>query len=598
MPVKLKVLVCYHKPARLFRDEVYEPIHCGRACCSLPAEEKQWMLEHMRGDDTGENISALGLHFAETSAIYWAWKNYNQLGNPDYIGVCHYRRLFDPKDIASFANYDIMAPFEKNRHARSVREVFFQCHGTQDLEKAVSMLVQREPSCRDLAESYLRSGRGYYYNAFIMRREIFHEYCEKLFDLLFRVHEQMDYVRATYYNRRMPAFVAERLTGIYITEKENEKYRVKKCIHRRVEKSAKMEICPKFGEQGIAVCLSADDNYAPYLLVAVSSIKANRREGDQYEIYVLDGGVTDVHKRRLSSLCDENFYIRFIDISPYLEDVDPEIFQLNAQFSTATYYRFFIPEIFRRFSRLLYLDCDIVAHHNLAELYRTDIQDHVLAAVPDIEVHRALRGVSARGMRRYLTEKLNMMHPDDYFQAGVLLLHINKMREMDFTNKCLARLQEIGKPLFVDQCVMNSVLDGNYHPLALKWNVLWHLPYYEKFTENQLSAEKYAEYFEARGNPWIVHYSGEIKPWKNTEVELADLWWKYARATGYHESLLLHATKTMMKDISSLRFYRVKYYWYKLLSKVTFGKMRKHYKHLRNSCKVRINAIRDVLQTP
>ena len=111
------------------------------------------MLEHMRGDDTGENISALGLHFAETSAIYWAWKNYDHLGNPDYIGVCHYRRLFEPKDIAAFADYDIMAPYEENLCARPVRELFFQYHGTRDLEAAVSMLVEQEPSYRDLAES-------------------------------------------------------------------------------------------------------------------------------------------------------------------------------------------------------------------------------------------------------------------------------------------------------------------------------------------------------------------------------------------------------------------------------------------------------------
>ena len=596
MPATLKILVCYHKPAKLYQDDIYEPIHCGRACCSLPPEEKQWMLEHMRGDDTGENISALGLHFAETSAIYWAWKNYDQLGNPDYIGVCHYRRLFEPKDIAAFADYDIMAPYEENLCARPVRELFFQYHGTRDLEAAVSMLVEQEPSYRDLAESYLRSERGYYYNVFIMRREIFHEYCSKIFDILFRIHEKMDYARATYYNRRMPAFVAERLTGIYIAGKEKEKYRVRKCIHRHVEKSAKIEMCPKFGEDGIVVCLSADDHYAPYLLVTVTSIKAKRREGDKYEIYILDGGVTDVHKNRLLLLCDESFHVQFIDISSYLEDVDPEIFQLNAHFSVSTYYRFFIPEIFRRFGRLLYLDCDLIVHHNLAELYGTDIQNYVLAAVPDIEIHRALRGTSAQEMRRYLTEKLNMMHPEDYFQAGVLLLDIIKMRGMDFTNKCLARLQEIGKPLYVDQCVMNSVLDGNYYPLALKWNVLWHLPYYEKFTENQLSAEKYAEYYEARKNPYIIHYSGNVKPWKNPEVEMADLWWKYARETSSYEYLLLRTTKNLVQDVSSLWLYRVKYYWYKFLSKITFGKMRKDCKDRRRSYKCKIKAIHDILK--
>ena len=375
------------------------------------------MLENMRGDDTGENISALGLHFAETSAIYWAWKNYEQLGNPDFIGVCHYRRLFAPEDLATFANYDIMAPVEKDWRAQSVREIFLKNHGTADLDEAVSMLTEQNPSCRETVETYLRLKEGYYYNMFIMRREIFYEYCEKVFSVLFRIHEKMDYERATYYNRRMPAFIGERLTGIFITEKERQK-KVKKCTHRRVEKGARMDVVPGFGGRGVAICLSADDNYAPYLLVTIASIKANRIPGDLYEIYILDGGVSDVGKKRILSLGDDAFYVGFIDIGAYLENVDPSVFKLNAHFSVATYYRFFIPEIFRNFDRLLYLDCDLVAHHNLAELYRADMRGYALAAAPDIELHRALTGTSGQSTRSYLTKKLNMRNPTVIFRQA------------------------------------------------------------------------------------------------------------------------------------------------------------------------------------
>ncbi len=595
MPATLKILVCYHKPAKLYKDDIHEPIHCGRACCTLPEEEKQWMLEHMRGDDTGENISTLGLHFAETSAIYWAWKNYNELGNPDYIGLCHYRRLFTQEDIESFANYDIMAPSEKNWRARSVREIFLEHHGTPNLEEAVSMLTEQDPSCREPAEAYLQCTEGYYYNMFIMKREIFDEYCQKLFGVLFRIHEKMDYARATYYNRRMPAFIAERLTGIFISEKEG-RGRVKKCTHRRIEKSAKPDVIPKSGSRGVVVCLSADNDYAPYLLVTIASIKDNRHPGDLYELYVLDGGLSDIRRKHILSLADEAFCIRFIDINAYLDDIDTTVFQLRAHFSEATYYRFFIPEIFRHFDRLLYLDCDLIVHHNLAELYGTNMRNYALAAVPDISIHAALREPSAGEIHSYLTEKLGLKNPYSYFQAGVLLLDIKKLRGMDFTNKCLKRLQEIGKPLYVDQCVMNSVLNGEYYSLEMKWNVSWQVPYYVKFPEKRLSAEEYAEYFGARRNPCIVHYSGAIKPWKNTELELADLWWKYARKTGFYENLLTLATKRIAQDISAYRSNQIKYCWYKFLSNITFGKARRQYKRLRQICKEHIRATRDILQ--
>lgn len=102
----IKILVCYHKKDRLFKNEILVPIHCGRAlACEASKDGKiskkdyQWMIDNMIGDDTGENISKLNRDVNEMSAIYWAWKNYDKLGNPDYIGLCHYRRIFDFSDV-------------------------------------------------------------------------------------------------------------------------------------------------------------------------------------------------------------------------------------------------------------------------------------------------------------------------------------------------------------------------------------------------------------------------------------------------------------------------------------------------------------------
>jgi len=60
----------------------------------------------MIGDDTGENISSRNEIFCEITSQYWAWKNYEQLGNPDYIGFMHYRRhfLFNDKSYPHFLN--------------------------------------------------------------------------------------------------------------------------------------------------------------------------------------------------------------------------------------------------------------------------------------------------------------------------------------------------------------------------------------------------------------------------------------------------------------------------------------------------------------
>ncbi|EOJ2249152.1 DUF4422 domain-containing protein, partial [Campylobacter jejuni] len=97
----IKILVGYHKPATLIKDDIFTPIHLGKKLSVQSAkdgkisyEDFEWMCENMIGDDTGDNISHLNRYLNELTGIYWAWKNYDKLGNPDYIGYEHYRRHF------------------------------------------------------------------------------------------------------------------------------------------------------------------------------------------------------------------------------------------------------------------------------------------------------------------------------------------------------------------------------------------------------------------------------------------------------------------------------------------------------------------------
>ena len=104
-----KILISYHQPAPLLNDDIFIPIQTGRSEYiknyqenKIPEQEYKWMMDNTTGDDTGENISQLGSKLCEFTTIYWAWKNYNKLGNPDYIGFMHYRRHFIFKDIRNF----------------------------------------------------------------------------------------------------------------------------------------------------------------------------------------------------------------------------------------------------------------------------------------------------------------------------------------------------------------------------------------------------------------------------------------------------------------------------------------------------------------
>ena len=94
----MKLLICYHKKDVLLKDDVLTPIHVGRVLARQRMGEDdpqfKWLEENMIGDDTGDNISDKNSSYNELTAVYWAWKNYDKLRNPDYIGLMHYRRHF------------------------------------------------------------------------------------------------------------------------------------------------------------------------------------------------------------------------------------------------------------------------------------------------------------------------------------------------------------------------------------------------------------------------------------------------------------------------------------------------------------------------
>lgn len=60
------VLVATHKPDKVYQDDIYTPIHVGRAVSKFKEE-----MTEIIGDDTGDNISAKNPRYCELTAIYW-----------------------------------------------------------------------------------------------------------------------------------------------------------------------------------------------------------------------------------------------------------------------------------------------------------------------------------------------------------------------------------------------------------------------------------------------------------------------------------------------------------------------------------------------
>lgn len=89
---KLKILVACHKAVEVFENDVYVPIHVGKAL--HPNLELGFI-----SDNIGDNISMKNPFYSELTAQYWAWKNLDT----EYVGLCHYRRYF----ATEYTNHNI-----------------------------------------------------------------------------------------------------------------------------------------------------------------------------------------------------------------------------------------------------------------------------------------------------------------------------------------------------------------------------------------------------------------------------------------------------------------------------------------------------------
>ena len=212
----------------------------------------------------------------------------------------------------------------------------------------------------------------------------------------------------------------------------------------------------------IPVFFATDENYAPYLAIALRSLKDNASENFFYGIHVLHTGISDKTARRIERIGDENFSIRFVDVSEKLNDLADGL-HLRDYYTFTTYYRIFISELFPEYDKALYLDSDIILNGDISELFAYDLGDNLVGAVTD----ETVQGVEP--FRRYVKKALGI-EPERYFNAGVLLMNLKKFREEDFFGRFNHLLKKYKFKVAQDQDYLNVLCKNRVLYLGGEWN--------------------------------------------------------------------------------------------------------------------------------
>lgn len=264
--------------------------------------------------------------------------------------------------------------------------------------------------------------------------------------------------------------------------------------------------------KAIPIFFSTDDNYIPYLDVAVSSLIANASRDYSYRIIVLNTGLRSDNIAKVKQNERPGFAIDFIDISKRIEKIRSH-FKNIYHFSIVTYYRLFIASLFPQYDKILYLDCDIVVLGDVAELYHTDLGQNILGAVTDQYV------CSTREFRLYAEQAIGV-DPDTYFNAGILVISLDQFRKNRIEQKFIRLITEYDFDLLdPDQAYLNYLCFGKTHMLPNGWN-----------------KEPMALPCEGKKN--IVHYALYKKPWQYDDVMDGEYFWHYAEKSPFYAQIL------------------------------------------------------------
>ena len=263
----------------------------------------------------------------------------------------------------------------------------------------------------------------------------------------------------------------------------------------------------------VPIFFAVDDNYAKYLCVALQSLVCNSSDKYLYKIHVLIESLSEDIKSSILNFERENVEIEFVDVSEKLRAICQRL-HIRDYYTKATYYRFFVPEMFPQYDKGLYLDCDIAITRDVSKLYHKRMgKRDLVVAIPD----EIITDIDVFG--RY-SEIVLEIPRNEYFNAGILVMNLAEMRRINIENRFADLLAKRTFRVAQDQDYLNVLCYGRSVLVSKKWNKT---PMPDSDPEN---------------TPYIAHYKINYKPWKYDGVVYGDLFWKYAKDTIFYSELL------------------------------------------------------------
>jgi lipopolysaccharide biosynthesis glycosyltransferase len=249
----------------------------------------------------------------------------------------------------------------------------------------------------------------------------------------------------------------------------------------------------------IAICF--DKNFQKWATVCLYSIVINYRGNQKIRLFILSDINYEKCIPQLRKVL-KNFEFSFDNPGS-----DFDSLPTGFHFNVTTYWRLALPKLLTGYGveKVIYLDSDTLVVGDISKLYAIDLKDKYCGGCLDIgsDMH-----IDRMGLKQGFA-----------INGGVLLMDVAKVNQFNWVEEA-NRLNQEGRIKWVDQDVINILLDEKIALYDLKWNV---------------QSGNFQNGYE--GKVSVVHFteSGNTKPWsyRSRHLYLA-AYHTYMRESGFY----------------------------------------------------------------
>lgn len=194
------------------------------------------------------------------------------------------------------------------------------------------------------------------------------------------------------------------------------------------------------------ICYATDNRYLTYTTASIYSIIRRKDPETQIRFYILGNKLTPDEAQQLK------VFNRVDHVDAIVTDIDVDKIikqnHIDAAHGSVAFAKFLLPEIFLHLDRILFLDGDIIARQDISNVYHADLDGYSIGMVKDAG------GVVLQGLGEW--PQSFYFHKDFYFNTGIILMDLKKMRENKTHVKWIRHLEAYGPmgPLY-DQPIIN-----------------------------------------------------------------------------------------------------------------------------------------------